>query len=194
MKTDLDLPDTLQDLYFIENPRFSMIKIGVSNDVSKRCYTLSLACGVELTVLRVVKRGALYELPLHRAFHAVRQYGEWFSATDQLRALAVSTERVDLWLKRNEALVDEGRRLATEQYAAINAERAARALKSRNAERVRVLKLQLGARKGFARSMEGKRHAMSHTPGLFTGLDAMKLQNALDDVARIEAELQELAA
>jgi hypothetical protein len=106
----------VQYLYFIENPRFSMIKIGVSNEVQKRVYTLSLACGVELTLLRVIPDGYQYEIPLHRAFQPSRRFGEWFEATDELRALATGNEDVKAWLQRNAAMVKAGKDIYAKRF------------------------------------------------------------------------------
>lgn len=74
----------MANLYFIQNTSTGLIKIGVARSVETRRKDLEKACGVPLSVLCVVHRGAKYERPLHQMFAASRRVGEWFAPSSEL--------------------------------------------------------------------------------------------------------------
>ena len=80
-----------QDLYFLKDESGS-IKIGISNDVIKRVFDLSLAMNQRIDIIRVINNGGKYERILHRKFEHLREkrtkivdgYTEWFQPQKEL--------------------------------------------------------------------------------------------------------------
>lgn len=73
-----------QDLYVVQRPD-GMVKIGISQDLTKRIENLECSGGHKLKLLLMVKKGgAKLEQVLHTRFADKRTVGEWFqlSATD----------------------------------------------------------------------------------------------------------------
>lgn len=82
------------DLYFIENPRLNLIKIGIARSVARRQRELERSCGTRLKLLRVVPDGARYERSLHDALSPFRREGEWFLATGPVLLLVREPSRI----------------------------------------------------------------------------------------------------
>lgn len=70
-------PIGTSDLYFIQSAA-GPIKIGVSNNVAKRLKGLQTSNPHKLTVLAIVRGGALMEFEYHQRFADHRLEGEWF--------------------------------------------------------------------------------------------------------------------
>lgn len=111
------MPARRSDLYFILNPALGIIKIGISVDVRSRRSELEHACGVALTVLRVVPQGEPFEEPLHFAFLPSRLIGEWFAPTDELLALIEGDEPMEAFIARKATDISEHRRAYEENAA-----------------------------------------------------------------------------
>lgn len=74
-----------RSVYFIQGERGGRIKIGVTQDVTKRIAKIQLMSPERLLVLGVIPYGGeLLERALHGLFAAERSHGEWFDPTDEL--------------------------------------------------------------------------------------------------------------
>lgn len=61
------------------------VKIGTSANIEKRFDALQTAASVKLTLLLTIPGGSEVETELHRRFANLRETGEWFEHTDELR-------------------------------------------------------------------------------------------------------------
>jgi hypothetical protein len=61
------------------------IKIGTSSNIEKRFDALQTAASVKLTLLLTIPGGSEVETELHRRFANLRETGEWFEGTAELR-------------------------------------------------------------------------------------------------------------
>jgi hypothetical protein len=69
--------------YFILSRATNTIKIGIAKDVEKRKKVLQNACGNELEILHVIEGNI--EKELHSKFSHLRQKGEWFTYTEEIK-------------------------------------------------------------------------------------------------------------
>ena len=70
-------------VYFVQDMRKSLIKIGYSNKVSARLQVLRSQFGL-VRLLATTEGMAERERELHKRFHADRVKGEWFDMSDDL--------------------------------------------------------------------------------------------------------------
>lgn len=75
-----------QVVYFIHAPLAGLIKIGRTTNIGSRLSSLRMSSPVHLFLLRTIEGGVEKEAELHRRWQAIRQHGEWFSATPELIA------------------------------------------------------------------------------------------------------------
>lgn len=80
-------------VYFIQSDG-GEIKIGITNDISKRMGTLSVAHAKPLTLLATTTGGAVQEKAYHRMFKIHRLRGEWFSPAPEITA---EIRRLNKW-------------------------------------------------------------------------------------------------
>jgi Meiotically up-regulated gene 113 len=69
-------------VYFIGFDRY--IKIGRSNNIAKRIYSLQTSIPVDVIIYLVVTDKRVTESALHRSFKHLRLNGEWFKKTPEL--------------------------------------------------------------------------------------------------------------
>lgn len=72
-------------LYFIEAVGTGFIKIGRSSNPELRLKQLSTGSPNDLVIIGAISGGSKVESELHRQFSFLRERGEWFKATDELR-------------------------------------------------------------------------------------------------------------
>ena len=70
-------------VYFVQDMRKSLIKIGYSNQMSARLQTLRSEFGL-VRLLATIDGMAEIERDMHNLFHADRVTGEWFEMSDDL--------------------------------------------------------------------------------------------------------------
>lgn len=81
--------ETHADLYMVRHPIVHRIKIGSARNVASRMLSLQCGAACPLEILGVLRSGARFEIPLHRAYDEDRVFGEWFDeAAIGLLALA----------------------------------------------------------------------------------------------------------
>lgn len=79
------MPDTdPQIVYFVRNADTGQIKIGISNDVTRRLRTLQTGSAAALDLLGTMPGGRAKEAELHARFADSRTGGEWFDPTPEL--------------------------------------------------------------------------------------------------------------
>jgi hypothetical protein len=78
-----------RDLYFIQNPRSGLLKIGISGNVERRLRQLECAAGQRLHLAGVIRKGAYLEQPLLDLFWSRREHGEWVTPSRELLLLAL---------------------------------------------------------------------------------------------------------
>lgn len=81
--------DDTDFVYLIRMGRTKMYKIGISNDPEKRLDRLQTASPYKLKLLNIfpADNATAAEEKLHAVFHGQRKEGEWFSLTDEQRAV-----------------------------------------------------------------------------------------------------------
>ncbi len=81
--------DDTDFVYLIRMGRTKMYKIGISNDPEKRLDSLQTASPYKLKLLNIfpADNATAAEEKLHAVFHGQRKEGEWFSLTDEQRAV-----------------------------------------------------------------------------------------------------------
>jgi hypothetical protein len=72
-------------LYFIEAINTGFIKIGRSNNPERRIIQLSTGSPNQLVLLGTISGGSVLEAELHRRFGYLRERGEWFKLSEELR-------------------------------------------------------------------------------------------------------------
>lgn len=72
-------------VYFVLSEDKKMVKIGYSNNVTKRVRSMSTGSPVKLTCIKTIPGGASEEAELHRRFAHLRQHGEWFIYSKELK-------------------------------------------------------------------------------------------------------------
>jgi len=82
---DDDLGEDEGYIYFISSPEREVIKIGFSTNPQNRLRSLATASPYALEFLCVIPGDTNYEKSLHDKFHHLRQSGEWFSDTQEIR-------------------------------------------------------------------------------------------------------------
>lgn len=155
------------DLYFMLNPALGIIKIGITGDINARRISIEHACGVPLTVLRLVEGGARYEKELHDAFGADRLCGEWFTPTDALVRLATAGADVADYLKSVRPATQAWRaardaEIARKKKEAEDAARAERAELARLAAEAKRIKAERAAKTEKARAAIAERRREQH--------------------------------
>lgn len=73
-------------VYFVEAAGLGKIKIGYASHAATRLLNLQTACPVLLTVLAIIPGTPDDELEIQKQFRHLRCHGEWYFATDELRA------------------------------------------------------------------------------------------------------------
>lgn len=71
-------------VYFVSSAD-GKLKIGTSANIEKRFDALQTSASVKLTLLLTIPGGTDLETELHRRFVHLRESGEWFQHTDELR-------------------------------------------------------------------------------------------------------------
>lgn len=71
-------------IYFVQTSDNRFIKIGKANDPSQRLASLQTGSPVRLKLIGAVPGGHETEHAVHQRFQALRTYGEWFRASDDL--------------------------------------------------------------------------------------------------------------
>ena len=71
-------------VYFVANEQ-GLIKIGTSANVEKRMDALQTSSPSKLTLMLTVPGGVELETLLHRRFKHLRESGEWFNGTKELK-------------------------------------------------------------------------------------------------------------
>lgn len=84
-------------VYFLHAPTVGLVKIGRSIDMERRLQEIRLLSPVPLELLGVVNGGARRESAYHRKWSRLRQHGEWFTATEELRFQLWSDSISDAW-------------------------------------------------------------------------------------------------
>lgn len=73
------------------------VKIGVTNDVSRRMSGVQTGCSTELSLIRFIEgAGPKVERWLHRKFSAHRVQGEWFNFSDEMMEVTPPDEVPDV--------------------------------------------------------------------------------------------------
>ena len=72
-------------LYFIEAVNTGYIKIGRSANPDQRLAQLSTGSPNQLVILGKISGGAALEAELHRRFESLREKGEWFKTSNELK-------------------------------------------------------------------------------------------------------------
>jgi hypothetical protein len=72
-------------VYFLEAPLAQLIKIGWTRFLAGRIGALATGSPIPLNLLGCVPGGLTAEQKLHGKFAAIREHGEWFRATPELR-------------------------------------------------------------------------------------------------------------
>lgn len=72
------MPDRAEFVYLIGSEAGTLVKIGRSNDVSRRLADIQLMSPAKLTVLWRTEGGKDLETALHHWFKMFRSHGEWF--------------------------------------------------------------------------------------------------------------------
>ena len=72
-------------VYFVSSED-GRIKIGTSANVEKRLEALQTSSATRLSLLLTVPGGVDMETELHRRFKHIRESGEWFKGTPELRS------------------------------------------------------------------------------------------------------------
>ena len=75
------------DLYFITNSTYSVVKIGRSKDVKKRLASLQTGSSDKLEIVAVIKSKGFMEPHFHRCLSDYKISGEWFSACPRIGLL-----------------------------------------------------------------------------------------------------------
>jgi hypothetical protein len=92
--------------YFVsllDRGRVRFVKIGASDDPTRRVEDLRTACPFELHLVAAVPELLCGERQLHRHFRAIRRHREWFAATKRLRRFldeVLALDRRAAWLWR----------------------------------------------------------------------------------------------
>lgn len=71
-----------------------LVKIGYTTNFSQRLETLQVQCPQKIEALLVIAGSLAEEKALHRQFAACRTTGEWFTLTDEIRALIDERSKV----------------------------------------------------------------------------------------------------
>lgn len=98
-----------QCVYVIYNPRFNMVKVGLSNNPQKRVKELQGASGCELELIYATAplvEPYHYESLIHKNFRDIRTTGEWFEGNlEEIHAYVIALcmeapkeERVEMYL------------------------------------------------------------------------------------------------
>lgn len=73
-------------IYFIGDPRRKVVKIGLSNDVTRRITSIQTGYPYPLSILCVIPGDGKLEQELQRIFSPLRTNGEWFRYDGRIRA------------------------------------------------------------------------------------------------------------
>lgn len=72
-------------IYFIQAEQGGLIKIGYSNNPTKRLYGLQMFCPIALKILATIKDAPQSsEQSVHFCLSKWRQYGEWFNPSQEV--------------------------------------------------------------------------------------------------------------
>lgn len=82
--THRGMPELATSVYFIES-KSGLIKIGRSNRPHARFKAIKSMSPEELTLLGTIPESVVTESQLHKKFAHLRQHGEWFSDSPELR-------------------------------------------------------------------------------------------------------------
>ena len=83
-------------LYFIHDSQRSLMKVGRSNDPTRRCRRLATSSGARLQLVRVVHGAGDKEAEVFEVFDEARRLGEWFSLEVAPRLLQFATGQESL--------------------------------------------------------------------------------------------------
>lgn len=171
---------TTQDLYFFFNPYTGLVKIGVAADVPVRRRQIEHASGVRLETLAVFDGAWWYEQPLHEAFTAERQVGEWFVPTADIMGLVSQRETFDALLTRYANRIAEYRRTANEREV----EDKARRREEREREKERLADVRAEERRIKREEAEKRATAKRKREAR----EARRLSEARESVEREQSE------
>jgi hypothetical protein len=71
-------------IYFVQTDDNRFIKVGKANDPRQRLASLQTGSPVRLKLIGAIPGGHETEHAIHQRFQALRTYGEWFRASDDL--------------------------------------------------------------------------------------------------------------
>ena len=77
-------------IYFIKSAN-GLVKIGKSNNPSKRLETLQVGSPVKLKLIKTIQGGIYMETLLHNYFRSCRCHGEWFDPNVELNRYLAGT-------------------------------------------------------------------------------------------------------
>jgi len=88
---------SVTNIYFLVADELNLVKIGRTNDVKKRVDFINTSSPVELELVSVL-RGVdpVQEQLIHEKFKAMRQRGEWFHLSDELRAFVANPTTIEV--------------------------------------------------------------------------------------------------
>jgi len=102
---------TESQVYFLRAPSVGLLKIGRSIDIERRLSEIRLISPVKLELLGYVSGDWSVETAYHRRWHGLRQHGEWFTETAELRAALECDIVLNAWNRASA----EAREMALEQ-------------------------------------------------------------------------------
>lgn len=101
-------------VYFLMAPAVGLVKIGRSIDIERRLQEIRLISPVPLVLLGFVPGDWALEAKYHEDWKHVREHGEWFRLTPELRTRLEADLIVSAWNRARQ----EARELALEQIDA----------------------------------------------------------------------------
>ena len=83
-------------IYFIQDLKTGLIKIGKSNNPKLRLKTLQTGSSSELKLLKTISGGIYLEQIIHKYFNHLRKKGEWFMLDAELRAFINNNRNISI--------------------------------------------------------------------------------------------------
>lgn len=83
-------------IYFIQDLKTGLVKIGKSNNPKLRLKTLQTGSSSELKLLKTIPGGIYLEQILHKYFNHIRKKGEWFMLDSELKAFINNSRQISI--------------------------------------------------------------------------------------------------
>ena len=83
-------------IYFIQDLKTGLVKIGKSNNPKLRLKTLQTGSSSELKVIKTIPGGIYLEQIIHKYFSHLRKKGEWFILDSELRAFINNNRNISI--------------------------------------------------------------------------------------------------